>query len=94
MMPNVTLRASAGVDGQIHASQSGRTYTIAADGTVTVEAADVRDLIDAGYQALAQAAGPNAEPSNIAAHDPTLPEAAQTGEAHAVEPRQDPPQAA
>lgn len=61
MMPKVTLRAPAGVGGQIHASQSGKNYTIAEDGTVTVDSCDVRDLIGAGYQSLPHDGGPNTE---------------------------------
>ena len=94
MMPKITLRAPTGVGGQIHASQSGHVYTIAEDGTVTVAAMDVRDLIGVGYRTVAQDGGPNAEPSNVASPDPALATTGQTADSHADEPRQDPPPAA
>jgi hypothetical protein len=58
MMPKVVLKAPPGVGGQIHASQSGRNYDIAADGTVTVDSSDVRDLIGAGFVVLQQQGDP------------------------------------
>ncbi len=59
MMPKVVLKAPPGVGGQIHASQSGRNYTIAPDGTVTVDSSDVRDLIGAGYVVVPQDGDPD-----------------------------------
>lgn len=59
MMPKVVLKAPPGVGGQIQASQSGRNYTIATDGTVTVDSSDVRDLIGAGFVVLQQQGDPD-----------------------------------
>ncbi|TNC08454.1 hypothetical protein FF100_29400 [Methylobacterium terricola] len=59
MMPKVVLKAPPGVGGQIQASRSGRNYTIAPDGTVTVDSSDVRDLIGAGFVVQQQAGDPD-----------------------------------
>ena len=45
MMPKVTLRATDGIGGTIHASKSGQNYEHDADGYVTVDQMDVIDLL-------------------------------------------------
>lgn len=85
MMPKVVLKAPPGVGGQIHASQSGRNYTIAPDGTVTVDSSDVRDLIGAGYVVVPQDGDPDsATAAPITSPSPT----AVTEGATALDPAQ------
>ena len=45
MMPKVTLRATDGIGGTIHASKSGKNYEHDADGIVIVDQEDVVDLL-------------------------------------------------
>lgn len=61
MMPKVTMKAPAGVGGQIHASASGKNYTIDTDGTVVVDSVDVAALMTAGYQTVPHDGGPDTE---------------------------------
>jgi len=51
-MANVTMIAPTGATGIIHASKTGNKYTLAADGTVSVDTRDLPDLEAAGFSVV------------------------------------------
>lgn len=85
MMHKVTLLAPEGMRGQIHASGSGKTYTIAEDHTVTIDAIDIAPLLGHGFQYAPRHPGKGERPADAPPLSSVAPGSTEVG-ASAIDP--------